>query len=220
MSKVIAELSGNHGGDIWRCISMIKAAKWAGCWAAKFQLYRPEDLPDFDAKLNFAVPLWWLPQLFDVAQGQGIGLFASVFHPWAVHELIPFTNIFKIASPESTPIPRRTLDAIKFGIPQKSLLLASSGHANWWEIKNCFPKAEMLFCKAGYPATIDDADIKFAAHHAQGFSDHTVGIEAPLAMSAAGARYIEKHFKLDDNCVDAAFSLNPEQMKTLCDLCS
>ena len=73
---------------------------------------------------------------------------------------------------------------------------------------------------AGYPATIDDSDIEFLVenrgYQIRGFSDHTKDISSSLAMIAAGARVIEKHFKLDDDCIDAAFSLNPSQMETLC----
>ena len=45
------------------------------------------------------------------------------------------------------------------------------------------------------------------------------GMSATTAImaTALGAVMIEKHFKLDDNCVDAAYSLNPEQFRAMCD---
>jgi sialic acid synthase SpsE len=77
----------------------------------------------------------------------------------------------------------------------------------------------LLYCVAGYPAQITDSDIEYLRDYpAEGFSDHSNDIKTPLAMIGAGARVIEKHFKLDNNCVDAAFSLDPVQMKLLCDI--
>jgi sialic acid synthase SpsE len=77
----------------------------------------------------------------------------------------------------------------------------------------------LFYCVQGYPAKLIDADLHVMRGLRAGFSDHSAGVEWPLAMIAAGATHIEKHFKLDgEPCVDAGFSLRPEQMKLLCDL--
>ena len=75
----------------------------------------------------------------------------------------------------------------------------------------------LMYCVAGYPSTITGDDFDYFSHSGcDGFSDHTVDIHASLAMIQAGATIIEKHFKLDNNCVDTAFSLDPTQMEWLC----
>lgn len=220
MTKIIAELSSNHGGDLCRCLDMIAAAKKAGCWAAKFQLYRPEDLPDFDSKSNIIVPKSWIPHLLAKGDHLNMVVFASVFAPWAVDVLGQYGCIyFKVASPESTRLADYRKLANQLHAWSENIFV-SSGRADWEAMREIFPIARALYCKAGYPATLDIDDVQFMAKNAMGFSDHTAGILGSLAMAAAGAQYIEKHFKLDDNCVDAAFSLNPDQMKVLCDLAS
>ena len=72
-----------------------------------------------------------------------------------------------------------------------------------------------LYCPPGHPQAITDDDFLIPYN---GFSDHTPDLMAPLAFAQAGARMIEKHLKLDDNCVDAAFSATPQTMAALCRL--
>jgi sialic acid synthase SpsE len=50
-----------------------------------------------------------------------------------------------------------------------------------------------------------------------GYSDHTIGINIPLAAAAMGANVIEKHFTLDKNMdgPDHAVSADPEELKNL-----
>ena len=76
-----------------------------------------------------------------------------------------------------------------------------------------------LFCPPGHPPVVTDGDLyDFCDSGYNGLSDHTSGLGLPLAFAAAGATMIEKHLKLDDNCVDAAFSADPSTMAALCEL--
>lgn len=219
---IFAEISGNHGGDLSKAQELIAAAAWAGCDAVKFQLYKPEDMHDPENNHiyeQYQVPTDWLPELF--ASAGETKLFASVFAPWAVEALEPFNPwAYKLASPESTRLPAYSdlIDAIK---ATGKRLIASSGR-NDMSMVHSFSPDVLLYCVAGYPATVTDDDIEYFRTNAlvqqqhRGFSDHSSDIKTPLAMIAAGAGYIEKHFKIDENCIDAAFSLNPQQMKLLC----
>src|SRR5690349_17392751 len=111
MTQIIAELSGNHGGDLGKAKELIRAAAKAGCYAAKVQCYTPGDLDAENAALyeRLKVPLEWYPELFEVARVADILFFASVFAPWAVSFLSEFKPPFiKTASPESTRLSRDT----------------------------------------------------------------------------------------------------------------
>jgi N,N'-diacetyllegionaminate synthase len=79
----------------------------------------------------------------------------------------------------------------------------------------------LLHCVAQYPARIEDANLRAIGAFQEscklvGLSDHTPGIETAIAATALGAVMIEKHFKLDDDCIDAAYSLDPEQFAAMC----
>lgn len=220
---IIAELSGNAAGDLPKALKMIEVAKDCGCDAVKIQTYKPEDMQDPDNNDLYEkcrIPGDWYPHLFQAAKHLGIPLFSSVFHPWAVAFLEKFKcPAYKIASPESTRLTNYWDLACAIRSTHKTFI-ASSGRRDMDYVGNLAPI--VLYCIAGYPAKIDDSDFEFfgrmPAIKTKGFSDHTADIQASLAMIAAGARLIEKHFKLDDDCVDAAFSLNPQQMKLLCDI--
>lgn len=222
---IIAELSGNAAGDLPKALKMIEVAKDCGCDAVKVQTYKPEDMNDPDNNALYEkhrIPEDWYEHLFKSARHLGIPLFSSVFAPWAVSFLEQFKcPAYKIASPESTRLPSETYWQLAVAIRRThKTFMASSGRKDMDYIANLAPI--VLYCIQGYPAKIDDSDFEFfgnmPAIKTRGFSDHTADITASLAMIAAGARVIEKHFKLDDDCIDAAFSLNPQEMKLLCDI--
>src|SRR6185436_1785652 len=107
MAKIIADISGNHGGSLDRAMDLIKAAVDCGCDYAKFQYYFPDEMPDYaENKSDYDrlhVPRWWLDNLFGIAANQKIPLFASVFQVLGVVHLEEFRPpYYKIASPEST----------------------------------------------------------------------------------------------------------------------
>jgi pseudaminic acid synthase len=216
---IVAEISGNHGGSLARAVTMITAAAQIGCDAVKIQLYEPDDLCDPENNEIYEkckTPREWLPRMFEAAERWDCKLFSSVFAPWAVEELKKYDcPAYKLASPESTRLPAYgdLVSAIK---QTGKTFIASTGRADWQFVKS-FEPDYLLYCLAGYPAKAERTDL-FMMDFCDGFSDHTVGVIDPTAMMFFGARIIEKHFKLDDNCIDAAFSLNPKQMRLLCEI--
>jgi len=78
----------------------------------------------------------------------------------------------------------------------------------------------LLHCTTEYPASFDEVNLnaidtmKQAFGLPVGFSDHTIGIAAPIAAVAKGATVIEKHFTLDKNLAgpDHKASLGPEEL--------
>jgi sialic acid synthase SpsE len=81
----------------------------------------------------------------------------------------------------------------------------------------------MLKCTAEYPAKPDDANLVTIKHMMKtfyvvgGLSDHTLGIEVPVASVCMGAKIIEKHFTLSrqSGSPDDAFSLEPHEFKQM-----
>ena len=158
-------------------------------------------------------------------------LFSSVLQSGrSVHLEHYGCNGYKIASPESTWLTEQRYHELMEAIYETGeRYMVSSGKRHMDAMTNYMEPDVLFYCKAGYPAVVEDADVSYMAdlsaspliNHvvtAVGFSDHTVGFRATMAMIGAGAKVIEKHFKLNDECVDAAFSLNKDQMKRLCEI--
>ncbi len=222
MTTIIAEISGNHGGDLGRANELIVAAARAGCDMVKIQTYRPNDMNDpenNDLYQKYRIPEDWYPVLFDTAFRYGIPLFSSVFAPWAIDFLEQFKcPIYKIASPESTQLDPSVYLAIAEMVQKRTRaqLWASSGIAHYDMMEELEPEV-IFYCKQGYPADdLNEVELVFIRKNANGFSDHTVGWRNAVAAMGAGATHIEKHFKLDNDCIDWEFSLNPDQMRELC----
>lgn len=81
----------------------------------------------------------------------------------------------------------------------------------------------ILHCNTEYPTPMKDVNLKAMlaiqqqCETAIGYSDHTLGIEVPIAAVALGATLIEKHFTLDKNLPgpDHKASLEPEELKSM-----
>lgn len=84
-------------------------------------------------------------------------------------------------------------------------------------------KLYILHCTTNYPCPYDEVNlkamktIKKAFKVNVGYSDHTLGIEVPVAAVAMGAEIIEKHFTIDNNLEgpDHKASLNPKELKDM-----
>ncbi len=222
---VIAEMSGNHNGDIGRALALIDAAKAAGADAVKLQTYTADTITiDHDGP-GFVVEggLWdgrrlyelyqeahtpwdWHPRLFEHARDVGIACFSSPFDPTAVDFLESLgAPAYKVASFEivDTPLVARMA---KTGKP----LIISTGLASETDIAEAVAAARsagateivLLHCTSGYPTPADQMHLKTMPHLARahgviaGLSDHTLGTAVAVASVALGAAVIEKHFTL------------------------
>jgi pseudaminic acid synthase len=245
---IIAELSGNHNGDINRAMALLKVAKESGANAVKIQTYTADtmtidcDKPDFliegglwhDKQLyqlyEWAHTPWaWHQQLFDEAKKLGITIFSSPFDETAVDLLENLgAPAYKIASFELTD-----LMLIKKVAATGKPMIMSTGMANQAEIQQAISTARnggcqdliILHCISGYPTPIAGSNLNSIKRLQQdfdecvGLSDHTLGVTAAITGVALGAHVIEKHFTLDrdDGGPDAAFSLEPDELKQLCE---
>lgn len=137
-------------------------------------------------------------------------------------------DFFKIPSGEITNYPYLN-EISKFN---KKVFL-STGMSNINEIKAALDiltskkvslnQITVLHCNTEYPTCFSDVNlnaminIKNTFNVNIGYSDHTLGIEVPIAATALGAKVIEKHFTLDRNMPgpDHAASLNPIELKSM-----
>ena len=138
---------------------------------------------------------------------------------------IPF---FKIPSGEITNLPYLR-HISRMGKP----LVMSTGMATLEEVRDALniildsgAKKEhvtILHCNSEYPTPMEDVNlramltIREELGVAVGYSDHTLGIEVPVAAVAMGASVIEKHFTLDRTLPgpDQSASLEPEELKAM-----
>lgn len=172
-------------------------------------------------------PWEWHRPIFEHARNLGLIAFSTPFDESAV-DFLETMNVpcYKIASFENTDIPliRKVASTCK-------PLLISTGMATVDELTESVHAAResgckdliLLKCTSAYPANCENANILTIPHMRElfdcqvGLSDHTMGTAVATASVALGASVIEKHFTLRraDGGVDSAFSLEPEELKTL-----
>jgi pseudaminic acid synthase len=174
-------------------------------------------------------PWDWHPALFDHARQHGLVCFSTPFDDTAVDFLETLDSpAYKIASFENTDIPLIRKVA-RTGKP----IILSTGMATLADIDRAVTTIRnegndqivLLKCTSTYPADPSDSNLRTIPHLRDAFdvhvglSDHTLGIGVPIAATALGAVVIEKHFTLDrsEGGVDAAFSLDPNEMWALVD---
>lgn len=190
--------------------------QWNG--QSLYQLYRKAYTP------------WeWHGPIFERCRELGLIAFSSPFDESAVDFLEKFdVPAYKIASFENNHLPliRR---AAKTGKP----LVISTGMATAEGLEEAVKTAYeagcrdliLLKCTSTYPATPEESnlntipDLRHRFDVEVGLSDHTLGIGVSVASVALGAVMIEKHFTLHraEGGMDAAFSMEPAEMKSLVD---
>ncbi len=223
---IIAEMSGNHNGEIERAFRILDAAKSAGADAVKIQTYRPDTITIDHSSSEFLVEggLWdgrrlyelyeqahtpweWHKPIFDHARKIGITIFSSPFDPTAIDLLENLdAPAYKIASPELIDLP-----LIRYAAKTGKPLILSTGMANLEEISDAIETARLaganqivvLHCTSAYPTDPKESNLATIAEISRrfgvvaGLSDHTPGTAVPTIAIALGAHVIEKHFTLD-----------------------
>lgn len=243
---IIAEAGDNHNGNFELALQLIDKAVEAGADCVKFQTFLTEEvISKFAQKAEYqkrstgeAENQYEMVKKLELSFEQYIKIkkycddkniifLSSPFDIPSINFLqeinIPF---WKIPSGEITNLPYLKLIAQS----HKDVIL-STGMCTLSEIKqsieilkeNGCGNITLLQCNTEYPTPMEDVNLnamltlKEQFHLNVGYSDHTVGIEVPIAAVAMGAVIIEKHFTLDKNMEgpDHKASLEPDELKAM-----
>lgn len=243
---IIAEAGVNHNGSIELAKKLIDKASEAGADAVKFQSFKAESLVtksamkaeyqkettgnsdgQFDMIKKLELDYTKHEELAEYCKAKDIMFLSSAFDLESIDLLNNLgLEIFKIPSGEITNLPYLR----KIGALNKKVIL-STGMSTLGDIENALEifktsgttDITVLHCNTEYPTPIGDVNlnamntIKDAFRVEVGYSDHTLGIEVPIAAVALGATVIEKHFTLDKTMEgpDHRASLEPSELKEM-----
>ena len=244
---IIAEAGVNHNGDINLAYQLVDAAKAAGADCIKFQTFKSENLVSHTAQKaeyqkaatgdssqqdmlkQLELSFDEFVSLKEYCDRKGICFLSTPFD----FESIEFLNsiempFWKIPSGEVTNYPYLVALA-KTGKP----VVMSTGMCEMQEIEDAIAvlrengasDIKLLHCNTEYPTPYEDVNLRAmktlrdAFGVEVGYSDHTKGIEVPIAAVAMGASVVEKHFTLDRNMEgpDHKASLEPQELKQMVD---
>ena len=168
-------------------------------------------------------------ELISYCKKKNIKFFSTAFDVDGVQYLNSLNpDMFKIPSGELTNLPYLKAVA-KTNLP----VILSTGMASLEEVRNSIDvlikngtskdEITVLHCNTDYPTSMSDVNLKAMSTMAKsfglnvGYSDHTLGIEVPIAAVSLGATVIEKHFTLDRSLSgpDHKASLEPEELKKM-----
>ena len=240
---IIAEAGVNHNGDLNIAKKLIDVAVESGADAIKFQTFKAENLVTLKAKRanyqkennkrssqysmlkNLELSYENHLELLNYTNKNNIIFMSSGFD-------LESNSILNSLGLEIFKIPSGEINNLQYlrqiGSFQKRTIL-STGISTLEEIEKALEilvangcklsEIVVLHCNSEYPTPIDDVNlnamltIKNAFNVEVGYSDHTIGIEVPLAAVALGARVIEKHLTLDNKMPgpDHKSSIEPKE---------
>ena len=227
---IVAEIGSNWEGSITKAKKLVLECKNAGADAVKFQMWRAEDLYDIshpnwkDIKKSELV-FDKVRQIKKYSDNQGIEFFASAFYPEAI-DFLESLNVkkYKIASRTCLLKDSFAYETLqKKSLTKKPVIISMGMGGNRQKIKKLFSKSQITFCYcvSEYPTPLRKINWKKAINY-EGFSDHTLGIIAPIIFSILKKQnnakniIIEKHVKLKNSKgPDASTSITTDQLKEL-----
>ena len=230
MVIIIAEIGENHCGDMKIAKELIDVAADAGCDYAKFQLYDAQDtsLDDPEREWFEKVQLDQdkLSMLAEHCHKKGIKPLCA---PWDKRKA---EIIFRVGIEDMKIASFHIVDKelLKFVNGKAKKVFMSTGMSDFDEIKEAVKLLSgtdlyLLHCVSEYPLPYEHVNLKvmdtlrshFGNKVKPGYSDHTIGIFAPIAAAARGAEVIEKHITLDKNMsgTDHILSADPKELKEI-----
>lgn len=241
---IIAEISANHLHDYSIVEKLIDEAALAGVDAVKIQTLTPDTMtidcggPDFivsggtpwdgkklyDLYSETPLPYDWHAPIIEKCKSKGLICFSTPYDVSSLEFLDQFDlPALKVSSFEIMDVPLIREMASR-GLP----MIISTGVATLTDIERAVDachresndQISLLKCTSAYPAPYNSMNLKTMPNLAKtfgvvvGVSDHTLGIEVPVASVALGGKIIEKHFTLDRSLggPDSDFSLEPNEL--------
>ncbi len=225
---IIAEAGVNHNGNIETAKKLVDAAALAGADAVKFQTFKAENLvcrnakkaayqmettdigeSQFDMLKKLELTSEMHIQLMEYCAQKGIMFLSTPFDIDSLHYLVSLgIDIIKLSSGEITNYP-----LLRAAGRTRKKIIISTGMSTLDEVREAVQVLKssgsddvtVLHCNTEYPTPYADVNLRAVMTLMEelgvptGYSDHTQGIEIPIAAAAMGASVIEKHFTLDKN---------------------
>jgi N,N'-diacetyllegionaminate synthase len=244
---IIAEAGVNHNGDINIAKKLVDVAADAGVDYVKFQTFKADKLVNKDAKqADYQIENTGVVEsqyqmlkrleltdenhhiLIDYCDKKGVKFLSTAFDFESIEFLKDKLDFYKIPSGEITNLPY-LIKVAKLKLP----IVMSTGMANMQEVKEALAvliahginkeDVTILHCNTEYPTPMKDVNLLAMKTIEKelgveiGYSDHTLGIEIPIAAVTLGATVIEKHFTIDKTMEgpDHKASLEPNELKAM-----
>lgn len=242
---IIAEAGVNHNGSLDLAKGLVDKAKESGADIVKFQTakldslvtksapmaaYQKENTGVEESQKNMLGRLLLsfedFMELSRYCRSVGIKFLSTPFDINSIYFLDGLQDIWKIPSGEITNYPY----LVEIARTGKEIIL-STGMSTLEEVDaalevlkaNGAGKITLLHCTTNYPTPMQDVNLNAMITLREhcgcdiGYSDHTKGIEVPIAAVAMGAKIIEKHFTLsrDMEGPDHKASLEPDELKEM-----
>lgn len=243
---IIAEAGVNHNGNIKIAEKLVDAAATAGADAVKFQTFKAENLvckntckadyqmkttdreeSQFDMLKKLELTSEMHEQLIDYCKQKEIMFLSTPFDIDSLNYLVACgVEMIKVSSGEIANYPFLR----EIGKTRKKVII-SSGMSTLDEVRDALKVLKdngsddviVLHCNTEYPTPYADVNLRAMLALKEelqvpvGYSDHTQGIEVPIAAAALGASVIEKHFTLDKSMEgpDHKASLEPDELQAM-----
>ena len=243
---IIAEAGVNHNGSMELALRLVDKAVEAGVDCVKFQTFITEneisknaekaeyqkgttgdEENEFDMVKKLELSFEQFREIASYCKKKGILFLSTPFDLDSI-TFLDSMDIFcwKIPSGEITNLPH----LIKIAKTHRDIIM-STGMCEMKEIQTAIDvlkkygagEITLLHCNTEYPTPFEDVNLAAMETMRKtfgmpvGYSDHTLGIEVPIAAVALGASVIEKHFTLDRNMEgpDHKASLEPQELKKM-----
>lgn len=244
---IIAEAGVNHNGSLDLAYHLIDVAKDAGADAVKFQTFKAENVvsrladkaeyqkestgsteSQLEMIRKLEISFEDFVKLKKYCDKKEIMFLSTPFGHQSIDFLYDLVDIYKIPSGEIINYPY-----LKHIAAKNKPIIMSTGMANLGEVEEAINTIRsvnseakilsLLHCTTNYPTPYEEVNLKAMQTLAAafklpvGYSDHTLGIEVPVAAVAMGAKIIEKHFTLDKKLPgpDHRASLEPDELKEM-----